>query len=99
MTRYVQGHFYWQIQILKTSQAAEIISEVIGKEVVHKRVSEEEALAIRTPFIGEDYAKALGKIEVLAAGGSEEAHFKRPETRRGKTTLKEIIEANKDALL
>ena len=72
---------------------------MLGKKVVHKRISEEEAVVIRAPFVGDDYASILGKLEAATVNGSEVAHFANPDAIRGKVTVKEVIEANKHIFL
>jgi len=78
---------------------ADILSEILDKKVVHNRLTYEAMVDVRKPYTGEDFARSLGDFEVATIKGADEALFQRPDVIRGKVTVRDVIEANKEALL
>ena len=56
-------------------------------------------MAIRKLFMSEEYARTLIAFELATINGTEEAYFHTPGAIRGKVTLREVVEANKQVWL
>ncbi|KAJ7280958.1 hypothetical protein C8J57DRAFT_1564369 [Mycena rebaudengoi] len=84
------------IELLSYDKIAYILSEVLGREVRHKRCTEAEYKQV---FVArempEDYAEVMSRMEGLIAQGAEEKLFKRAEVV-GKRTIREFFEKNKE---
>jgi len=76
-------------------QATELLSEILGRKIVHKRVTEAEAVAIWTTFgLPETFARALTGIESKTVNGTEEL-LNEPNAIIGKKTLREFFTENR----
>jgi hypothetical protein len=78
---------------------AELLSEILGRKITHRRLSVDEYKKI---ILGEgfeaDYAEYLVNLESEAARGVEEKIFNVEEDKKfvGKHTLREYLESNRD---
>ncbi|KAF8646466.1 hypothetical protein AX16_007203 [Volvariella volvacea WC 439] len=86
-------------ELLTYDEAAEILSEVIGRKITHKHNSEEEALKF---WMGEDdaaeeLARAILWMEGLIANGTEASHVNAERKYIGKKKLRDWFEENKAA--
>ncbi|TFK60685.1 NAD(P)-binding protein [Pluteus cervinus] len=77
------------------AEAAEIISSVIGRRIVHKNLTEEEGIAFWMQHTSEEMARALVAMEALIAGGEEEACDKEERKIVGQVRLRDWVVANK----
>jgi len=78
-------------------EVTEIISEIVGRKIVHKPLTEEEAIAFWTEiYSSDDMAKMLVMLEGLIAAGVAEAITKYERVIVGKTHFRDFIRANKD---
>lgn len=80
-------------------QCADIISEVIGKKVVHVNLTVEELAEhhVKNSGIGEGYAQVLASMDIPIKNGSEEKlnDVVLTVTGRKPKTFKEFAEENK----
>ncbi|CAA7268340.1 unnamed protein product [Cyclocybe aegerita] len=77
-------------------EAAALFTEILGRKIAHKHLTEEEELAIYQSFgLSKDYASVLTAGEGLVTKGSEEAFVRTNKTITGTHTLRQFIEANK----
>ncbi|KAF8157094.1 hypothetical protein B0H34DRAFT_712106, partial [Crassisporium funariophilum] len=86
-------------ELLSYDDAAKILTEVLGREITHRRISIDEAIKIYAKFgIPPDYAKGLATSESLVAEGTEEKAFYANKDRKiiGKHTLRAYLEANRE---
>ncbi|KAJ7248038.1 hypothetical protein C8J57DRAFT_1438015 [Mycena rebaudengoi] len=83
-------------ELLSYDKIASILSEVLGREVRHKRCTEAEYKQV---FVSrgmpEDYAEVMSSMEGLIAQGAEDKLFKRAEVV-GTRTFREFFENNKE---
>ncbi|KAJ7244239.1 hypothetical protein C8J57DRAFT_1681023 [Mycena rebaudengoi] len=83
-------------ELLSYDKIASILSEVLGREVSHKRYTEAEYKQVYiSRGMPEDYAEVMSSMEGLIAQGVEEKLFKRAEVV-GKRTIREFFENNKE---
>jgi len=72
------------------------LSQVLGREIVHKRLTNDEESAIFNSMgMPVNFARSLNGIEQDAAGGSEERAFRSEKAIIGKEKLEDYSEANK----
>ncbi|KAJ7486716.1 hypothetical protein FB451DRAFT_1337460 [Mycena latifolia] len=84
-------------ELLSYDQIAKMLSEVLGREVKHKRLTMEELTKVlRQRGMPEDYAEKMSSTDVLIAGGAEERLFRKADFV-GKRRLGDFLEANKNA--
>ena len=80
-------------------QVAQLMSSVLGREIRHKKVGEEERkqIFIRSG-LAPDLASRLAQMEVRVSQGSEARYFEESADRKivGKHTLREFVEANRE---
>ena len=74
-----------------------MLSEVVGREIVHRRITIEEGTELWTSFgLDKGYVIELMKFEQsVGITGSEEASLKEPNVIKGKRTLREYIVNNR----
>ncbi|RDB27509.1 Agroclavine dehydrogenase [Hypsizygus marmoreus] len=78
-------------------EAAALLSDVVGRKITHKRLSDEEGKAFWQSFgLPEEYAQGMLAMEVLVAEGGEEAHFRSPVKDVGKRHLVDYFKENRD---
>jgi len=83
--------------LLTYNEVAEIFSEILGRKIVHKDLTEEEAVGVWTSITkDEGIAKLLVMMEGLIADGVEEACTKFERVIVGKTRFRDWVRANKD---
>jgi len=77
-------------------KVAALLSQVLGRKITHKRLTEDESLFIWTSVGGltVGLAKALIKMQAGIADGVEVAVFENDNKIVGKTHLKEFFERN-----
>ena len=74
-----------------------MLSEVLGREIRHKRLMKAEFFEVlKRRGMPEDYAQKMSETDAIIAGGAEERRFKRADFV-GKRRLRDFLEANKDA--
>ena len=75
-----------------------MLSEVLGRKITHRRLSEDESLFIWTSVakLSVGLAKALIKMEAEIANGAEVAVFENDNKIVGKTHLRELFETNRE---
>jgi len=72
------------------------LSKVLGREITHRRVTDEQELEIYTSVgMTPEFARLLNGMEQRTAGGSEERAFKSEKAIIGREELKDYFEANK----
>jgi len=77
-------------------QAAALLSEVIGRKIVHKRLTDEEAIQFWMAFgLPEDYAKTMLWMDQEIALGKEVDYFNAEDKRMGKRRLVDYFKANR----
>ena len=79
-------------------KVADLLSEVLGRKITHRRLSEDESLFIWTSVakLSVGLAKALIKMEAEIANGAEVAVFENDNKIVGKTLLREFFETNRE---
>jgi len=79
------------------SQAAALLSEVLGRKITHKRITFDEAVEMWSSFgLPKGYVVELTTMEEQSAlHGTEEAALKEPNVVRGKKSLKEYFVENR----
>jgi len=83
---------------LTYDQVAEVLAEVLGRKIVHKRITYDEKKVIYTYFgMSDEIAGLLANMDRLIAQGQEERTVVNPENKRyvGKVHLKDWVEKNK----
>jgi len=79
------------------SEVAEIITEIVGRKIVHKDLTEEQFMALALPVIGsESYARLILLAESHIASGVEASWTKYERVIVGKTHIRDFVRANKD---
>ncbi|KAF8156986.1 hypothetical protein B0H34DRAFT_675345 [Crassisporium funariophilum] len=79
-------------------KVAKLLTDVLGREITHKKISVDEAIKIYLKFgMPQPLAEGLATLESLVAGGSEEKAFYADKDRKivGKHTLRGYLEANR----
>ncbi|KAJ7227567.1 hypothetical protein C8J57DRAFT_1197399 [Mycena rebaudengoi] len=83
-------------ELLSYDKIAATLSEVIGREVVHKRLTEDEYKQVYLERgVPDDYAQFLAMLDGSVDQGVEEELFHRADVV-GKITIREFFEKNKD---
>jgi len=78
--------------------AAAILSDVLGRKIIHRRISSDEAKAMYTSLgMPANFAAFLTSLEVGTAQGVEEDAFKSKKAIIGKKDLRDYFEVNKQA--
>ena len=79
-------------------KVAALLSEVLGRKITHRRLTEDESLLIWTSVakLSVGLAKALIKMEAEIANGAEVAVFENDNKIVGKTHLREFFEINRE---
>ena len=79
-------------------KVAALLSQVLGRKITHRRVTEDESLFIWTSVakLSVGLAKALIKMEAEIANGAEVAVFENDNKIVGKTHLREFFETNRE---
>ena len=79
-------------------KVAALLSQVLGRKITHKKLTEDESLSIWTSAAKRsvELAKALIKMEVEVADGVEVAVFENDNKIIGKTHLREFFETNRE---
>ena len=79
-------------------KVAALLSQVLGRKITHKRLTEDESLFIWTSAARRSVglAKALIKMEVEVADGAEVAVLENDNKIIGKTHLREFFETNRE---
>ena len=79
-------------------KVAALLSEVLGRKITHKRLTEDESLFIWTSVakLSVGLSKALIKMEAEIANGAEVAVFENDNKIVGKTHLREFFETNRE---
>ena len=80
-------------------KVADLLSEVLGRKITHRMLSEDESLFIWTSVakLSVGLAKALIKMEAEIANGAEVAVFENDNNLIvGKTHLREFFETNRE---
>ena len=79
-------------------KVAALLSEVLGRKITHRRLSEDESLFIWTSVakLSIGLAKALIKMEAEIANGAEVAVFENDNKIIGKKHLREFFETNRE---
>jgi festuclavine dehydrogenase len=78
-------------------KVAASLSQVLGRKIAHKRLTEDESLFIWTSAgLTVGLAKALIKMQEGIANGAEEAVFESDNKIVGKKHLKEFFETNRE---
>ena len=79
-------------------KAAALLSQVLGRKITHKRLTEDESLLIWTSAARRsvELAKALIKMEVEVADGAEVAVLENDNKIIGKTHMREFFETNRE---
>ncbi|KAJ6617186.1 hypothetical protein B0H10DRAFT_2218827 [Mycena sp. CBHHK59/15] len=84
-------------ELLSYAQIARILSEVLGREIKHNNVAADEYKRIWIQRgMQEDYAAFMSVKDVEISEGAEERAFNRADFV-GRKTLREFVEAHKDA--
>lgn len=74
----------------------EILSEVVGQKITHKRISSAGAKEFYMSFgLPEDYALMLMGMTDRIASGEEEAYFRKDVKIVGKSHLRDFFQANR----
>lgn len=91
--RYVVGP-----ELFSYDEVRAVLSKVLGREIKHKRLTEDESRLILTSAVGldVDYADFLVKAEARIADGAEVAVFESDNKIVGKKHLKEFFETNRE---
>jgi hypothetical protein len=79
-----------------TEQAVRMLSEVIGRKIIHTRMSHGEAVVFWRQFVPTEFAEAMVEIEDAVARGDEEACFHARSKQVGKRRLRPYFEANRE---
>ncbi|CAA7268339.1 unnamed protein product [Cyclocybe aegerita] len=83
-------------ELFSYDQAAALLSEVLGRKITHKRVTNEEERAIfQANGLKEDYAVLLNTIEARLADDVDAALVGNSKSITGKIKLRDFFEANK----
>ncbi|KAF8882042.1 hypothetical protein CPB84DRAFT_1686897 [Gymnopilus junonius] len=83
-------------ELLTYDEALKILSSILGREIIHKKISPAEAPAVYAGMgLPAEYAAGLAAMEEKVANGSEAELFNAERKFVGKHTLKEYFEANK----
>ena len=79
-------------------KVAALLSQVLGRKITHRRLTEDESLFIWTSVakLSVGLAKALIKMEAEIANGAEVAVFENDNKIVGKTLLREFFETNRE---
>ncbi|KAJ3509040.1 hypothetical protein NLJ89_g5434 [Agrocybe chaxingu] len=84
----------------EASTFSALFTEVLGRKITHKHLTDEEELALYQSFgLSKEYAAMLNAGEGLVANGSEEAFVGTNKTITGTHTLRQFVEANKQIWL
>ena len=79
-----------------TEQAVKMLSEILGREITHTRMSHDEAVVFWRQFVPTEFAEAMVEIEEAVARGDEEACFRAKFKQVGKKRLRPYLEANRE---
>ncbi|KAJ3509039.1 hypothetical protein NLJ89_g5433 [Agrocybe chaxingu] len=83
-------------ELFSYDEATALLSEVLGRKITHKRVTNAEEQAIfRANGLKEDYAVLLNTIEARLADDVDAALVGDSKSITGKTKLRDFFEANK----
>ena len=79
-------------------KVAALLSQVLGRKITHRRLTEDESLFIWTSVakLSVGLAKALIKMEAEIANGAEVAVFENDNKIVGKKHLREFFETNRE---
>ncbi|KAF8645652.1 hypothetical protein AX16_007671 [Volvariella volvacea WC 439] len=84
-------------ELLSYDDVAEILTDVLGRRIVHRQLTDEEVKNFwKFEFFEEDYSLMLVDLEELIRNGSEAAQFNAPNRYVGKVTVREFLERNKE---
>ncbi|KAJ6511781.1 hypothetical protein DFH09DRAFT_1288426 [Mycena vulgaris] len=84
-------------ELFSYDQIAAMLSEVLSREIKHKRLTMEEyTKVLRQRGMPEGYAQTMSATDMMIAGGAEERLFKKADFF-GKRRLRDYLEAKKDA--
>ncbi|KIJ95353.1 hypothetical protein K443DRAFT_683084 [Laccaria amethystina LaAM-08-1] len=84
-------------ELFSYDEVAALLSEVLGREIKYKRLTEDESRLILTSVgLDAEYASFLAKAEARIADGSEVAVFESDNKIVGKKHLKEFFETNRE---
>ncbi|EDR01986.1 uncharacterized protein LACBIDRAFT_310140 [Laccaria bicolor S238N-H82] len=91
--RYIVGP-----ELFSYDEVAALLSKVLGREIKHKRLTEDESRSIFTSVVGLDveYANFLVNAEAQIADGAEVAVFESDNKIVGKKHLQEFFETNRE---
>jgi len=90
--RYIVGP-----ELLSYDEVAALLSQVLGRKITHKRLTEEESLFIWTSVgVTVELAKALINMEAEVADGAEVTVFENDNKIVGKKRLREFLETNRE---
>ena len=79
-------------------KVAALLSQVLGRKITHKRLTQDESLSVWTSVGGltVGLAKALIKMQAEIANGAEVAVFENDNKIVGKKHLREFFETNRE---
>ena len=77
-------------------QAVEMLSEIVGRKITHKRMSHTQAIVFWQQIVPPEFAGAMVEIEEAVARGDEEAYFQSKVKQVGKRHLRAYFEANRE---
>lgn len=76
---------------------AELLTEILGRKIIHKRQTEEERRLFYKGFGMDDvFADSLSKLETEGSKGVEESIFHAKGTVFGKHRLRDYFQENKE---
>ncbi|KAK0201830.1 hypothetical protein DFS33DRAFT_1264295 [Desarmillaria ectypa] len=85
-------------ELLSYDDAPQILTDVLGRKIIHTRISVGELKDRYIAFgLPEDFATLFSSMDELNASGVEERIFGTPGKITGKKTLRNFVEANKDS--
>ena len=73
-----------------------MLSEIVGRSITHKKMSDDEAMASWRQFLPDDFAEAMFDMEKAVTTGEEETHFHAEVKEVGKKRLRHYLEANRE---
>ncbi|KAJ6616466.1 hypothetical protein B0H10DRAFT_1949113 [Mycena sp. CBHHK59/15] len=85
-------------ELLSYDKIAAMLSEAVGRTITHTRLTEEEFTEVEISERGmsEAYARMMSSMDIFISKGAEERLFHRADVI-GKRTMRDFIQANKDA--
>jgi len=83
-------------ELYSHDEAVKMLSEILGREITHTRMSHDEAIVFWRQFVPTEFAGAMVQIEDAVALGDEEAYFHANVKEVGKRHLRAYFEANRE---